>query len=513
MKDYISIIYQNTQLKEGPSCIANYIGLLYLYETMSTKELAANLLLPVPVVTAIKKEMIKCALAVQKNGITLSEKGKEFARLKLGWEGIDTEMILSFKRDKTAGKRFADKLAEKYRCIFDKRPSADVTVDQAKATPETAFYRAMLCLTQDCLLGKQVLCVGDDDLVSIAMGILLKEVGCNSGKGICVFDIDQRFLHYIKETAEELDLPIECCHVDLREPLPISYLGKFDAFFTDPPYTPQGLSLFLSRGISALKKNRGQKVFLSFGNKAEEETLQMQEIIHAHGLVISEMYKDFNTYEGASVYGGISQMMVLCSTDETTPVVRGYFGSDLYTFDFRKIKRAYLCKNCGELIELSKGETIEQLKEKGCPKCSGHTLIQKKQKFVPQVVSERKSLGTHILVDYYGCDKKILNDRNQIRGLMLDAAGVANASIVTDFFHLFSPCGISGVIVIKESHFTIHTWPEYGYAAVDLFTCGNNLDLQEAMYFLEKKLAASQMEYNNVLRGLLQEKKVMGYGE
>tara|TARA_R100000734_G_scaffold5037_3_gene4437 strand:+ start:889 stop:2166 length:1278 start_codon:yes stop_codon:yes gene_type:complete len=83
-----------------------------------------------------------------------------------------------------------------------------------------------------------------------------------------------------------------------------------------------------------------------------------------------------------------------------------------------------------------------------------------------------KSLGNHILVEFMNCSPEIMNDASAIEQNMVGAAKLAGATVVNSTFHHFSPYGVSGVVVIEESHFAIHTWPEYGYAAVDLFTCG-----------------------------------------
>lgn len=82
------------------------------------------------------------------------------------------------------------------------------------------------------------------------------------------------------------------------------------------------------------------------------------------------------------------------------------------------------------------------------------------------------SLGNHILVEFMKCDPQIMNDVSRIEHDMVDAAEKAGATVINSTFHHFSPFGVSGVVVIQESHLAIHTWPEYGYAAVDLFTCG-----------------------------------------
>ncbi|MCO5260817.1 MAG: polyamine aminopropyltransferase [Crocinitomicaceae bacterium] len=82
------------------------------------------------------------------------------------------------------------------------------------------------------------------------------------------------------------------------------------------------------------------------------------------------------------------------------------------------------------------------------------------------------ALGNHILVEFMKCDPHIMNDVATIERNMVEAAEKAGATVINSTFHHFSPYGVSGVVVIQESHLAIHTWPEYGYAAVDLFTCG-----------------------------------------
>ncbi|MFA6939933.1 MAG: adenosylmethionine decarboxylase [Clostridiaceae bacterium] len=113
-------------------------------------------------------------------------------------------------------------------------------------------------------------------------------------------------------------------------------------------------------------------------------------------------------------------------------------------------------------------------------------------------------LGKHILVEFYNCDEKILNDGDKIEIYMNEAAQAAKATIVQSVFHKFNPHGISGAIIIMESHITIHTWPEYGYAAVDLFTCGDTIDPWTAFEYLKEKLKSEKYETAEVARGILE---------
>lgn len=109
--------------------------------------------------------------------------------------------------------------------------------------------------------------------------------------------------------------------------------------------------------------------------------------------------------------------------------------------------------------------------------------------------------GRHLLVEYRGCDTDILNDLALIEQVMNQAALAANATIVTSTFHPFMPHGVSGVVVVQESHLSIHTWPEYAYAAVDFFTCGETSPEAAHLYLFEA-LQAEESEIMLVSRGL-----------
>lgn len=114
-----------------------------------------------------------------------------------------------------------------------------------------------------------------------------------------------------------------------------------------------------------------------------------------------------------------------------------------------------------------------------------------------------EQLGRHVLAEFYNCDKDILNDHALIEKYMNEAAEEAKATVVKSVFHMFNPWGVSGVVVIQESHLTIHTWPEYGYAAVDLFTCGEEVDPWIAFDYLKERLKAEKTETLEVPRGIV----------
>ena len=116
------------------------------------------------------------------------------------------------------------------------------------------------------------------------------------------------------------------------------------------------------------------------------------------------------------------------------------------------------------------------------------------------------NLGRHILAEFYNCNSNVLNNVELIENAMVDAAVECGATVIERKFHMFSPYGVSGVVIISESHLAIHTWPEFGYAAVDLFTCGDSCDPMIAYEYLRDKLSAGKGIYTELKRGILDPK-------
>ncbi|MEG2346774.1 MAG: adenosylmethionine decarboxylase [Cetobacterium somerae] len=122
-----------------------------------------------------------------------------------------------------------------------------------------------------------------------------------------------------------------------------------------------------------------------------------------------------------------------------------------------------------------------------------------------------ETLGRHILIEFYNCDEEILKNPTLIKEHMNEAAKIANATIVESVFHHFNPYGVSGAVIISESHLAIHTWPEYGYAAVDVFTCGDKIDPWTAFKFLEDIFKSDRSESIEVPRGMVD--KIRNYSK
>jgi len=114
-------------------------------------------------------------------------------------------------------------------------------------------------------------------------------------------------------------------------------------------------------------------------------------------------------------------------------------------------------------------------------------------------------LGRHLIIEIYDCDPLVLDSINHIKGVLIDAAKATNSTVLWHKFHKFSPQGVTGVVVVAESHLSIHTWPEYGYAAIDVFTCGSNTDPWKALEILKGAFKPKRISVLEIKRGLLAE--------
>ncbi len=113
------------------------------------------------------------------------------------------------------------------------------------------------------------------------------------------------------------------------------------------------------------------------------------------------------------------------------------------------------------------------------------------------------ALGTQIILELKDCNRELLNDLPHIRDSLLEAARKTGATVIDESFHQFSPQGVTGVVAIAESHLCIHTWPEYGYAAVDIFTCGENFRALDAVDLVVESLECADHSVTEIQRGIL----------
>ena len=212
-------------------------------------------------------------------------------------------------------------LVDALRARLDGRPAVKRELAQVFATPETVARRARrLVATGEAQRG--VLFLGDDDLTSLALRLLLEAAGLEDRR-VRVLELDEELVAFLRERG------VEATRHDLREPIPKDLDGRFGCVFTDPPYAPEGFGLFLSRAVPALK-NDG-RVWVCFGQsrRASERGLHKQRLLAEIGLLVEEVVPDFSRYEGAESIGARSALWVTRRTPMTRPL--SYAGGELYT--------------------------------------------------------------------------------------------------------------------------------------------------------------------------------------
>lgn len=233
------------------------------------------------------------------------------------------EDILGFLEDDTFHKTLT--LLDKYKNL---RPRAIREYDQFTATPETTAYRAALMDFFGDIQGKRMLFIGDDDFTSVAVGLY-----GSAGEEVVV-DIDQRILSSISKVAEKESMVIECIKYDARSPSVGLLRNRFDVVFTDPPYTPDGVQLFLSRAIDALdRKSQAGRIYFCYGNsdRARERFIPIYQLLAEAGLMTRWVFDKFNRYNGAESIGSASSLFVCDVTPRTKSLIHGNFKKEIYT--------------------------------------------------------------------------------------------------------------------------------------------------------------------------------------
>ncbi|MBB4931030.1 hypothetical protein F4561_001850 [Lipingzhangella halophila] len=192
-------------------------------------------------------------------------------------------------------------------------PRSRRDLDHVAATADTALRRGVLLATRFSLAGAHLLCVGDHDLTSLAATLVYPEARAT------VVDVDERVLEYIDDAATRLGLPVRCHFADLRLGLPASVRGQCDIVLTDPPYTPEGVELFVRRGLQGIADPRKGRVLLAYGASETTPALvaKAQSRLTRMGLVFEAIWPEFNRYLGAEAIGAASDLYVLRPTTRT----------------------------------------------------------------------------------------------------------------------------------------------------------------------------------------------------
>ncbi|MCY4533046.1 MAG: bis-aminopropyl spermidine synthase family protein [Gammaproteobacteria bacterium] len=218
--------------------------------------------------------------------------------------------------------------------LIEKTPASRKSLDHVSATAETAVRRALWLECTFDLDNARVLCIGDHDLTSVAIA----EV--NPRTAVTVVDIDDDILGYIDSMGYA---SIRCLWFDFRYGLAPSAEGWADLVFTDPPYTPEGVKLFLGRGVQGLRNSELARLVMAYGFSEMHPALglKVQRAAASLHLTFDTILPGFNSYHGAQAVGSRSSIYVLRPTSRTwrAAYTKGKSTTNIYTHGSQSIER------------------------------------------------------------------------------------------------------------------------------------------------------------------------------
>ena len=228
-----------------------------------------------------------------------------------------------FGYEQLARTELADPLAGRYaraatvvttmESLVAEAPPARTDLDHVPATPDTVVRRALWLDSIYDLTGSVLLFLGDHDLTSLAVGQVCP------GADLVVVDIDEATLRFIDDQASRLGITVRCLASDLRIGLPDLAIGCADLVFTDPPYTPEGVELFVVRGLQGIGNHDNGRIIVAYGYSDRHPSLgyQAQSAAHRLGLAYEAVLPRFNHYTGAQAVGSTSALYVWRPTTRT----------------------------------------------------------------------------------------------------------------------------------------------------------------------------------------------------
>ncbi|MEK6852571.1 MAG: bis-aminopropyl spermidine synthase family protein [Nanoarchaeota archaeon] len=237
------------------------------------------------IVEALRRRKL---LSAKKEQLHLTPKGrvffKELLQKELSRDFItDIEPIRLNKRYK--------KILTQVKQIYKKFTAKD-KFDQAPLMPDAAVKKVAYAIQKGDIVGRSVVCVGDDDFTSIILALT------GLPKEVLAVDLDKEVLGLIEEHSKKFKVPVKTLHHDLRKPIPKAYQGKYDTFISEPPDTVLGFTMFVSRGIELLKKKPGYVGYAGVTQTACPPLgmLKIQETLTRMGVIIVGYIPKFSTY-------------------------------------------------------------------------------------------------------------------------------------------------------------------------------------------------------------------------
>jgi predicted methyltransferase len=369
--DLLSEVAHAVRLQEGEAGVRRVLRAIGELASASTRSVSQRAGLPLPVVAAINNELRLRGLLSRTRPSKLTDRGKAWVDAVAPPLEVDPKCECCEGHGVVIPARFVD-LVDELSEIGSRAPAVNLTIDQSHCDASTKLRRVFALMRYRLVPCEGMLLVGDDDLISIALALVSARVGVSLANRLTVIDIDENVLGFLRAELRALGAEVELVQHDLRNPLPVRLRGEFDVAMTDPPYTPEGATLFLSRAVEGLSAGPGRTIAFSFGPKGPQDALEVQDVFGALRLVVLAMHVDFNAYRGAGVIGSRSNLHLLGTTYETASVLSGSYSGPLYSAERRLANRMYLCLQCRARYEVGPRaiwKTVGALKREGCQRC------------------------------------------------------------------------------------------------------------------------------------------------
>jgi predicted methyltransferase len=319
------------RLAEGEVGVLDVVRAVARLGPVSVRSVSRATELPVPLVSAICNELRRRDVVARDSPVRLTQRGFDLFGDVNGRVAFDPKCRRCRGRGLDVPGALRDVMRE-LRTLAEAAPGPRVELDQCHCTVETKVRRVLAMYEAGALGGRRVFLLGDDDLTSVAVKLVVERLGRPAAlRGLVVLEVDAELVEFLRDALRGSRFDVEVVAQDLREPLPRRLACAADTVFTDPPYTNAGAELFMSRAAEATGHRPGCDVFLAFGARRPDDALAMQRAVVAMGFVVRRLVPNFNEYLGAGVRGGTSHLYQLRTTRELRPLVRGRYAGPLYT--------------------------------------------------------------------------------------------------------------------------------------------------------------------------------------
>jgi S-adenosylmethionine decarboxylase proenzyme len=392
--------------------------------------------------------------------------------------------------------------------LVAKRPPAEATYDQGALTAESVMRRLAMMYAHGDVTDQRILLLGDDDLLSIALALT------GLPREIVVVEIDPRMTRFIETVAREQDLKVRVIEHDVREKLPTEMRAHFDTFVTDPSETIQGLLLFVEKGLAMLAPGGGRAGY--FGVTLIEASMLKwnvweRHLLQNHALVFTHISEPFSLYGTGMEQGGGTAPQAQGNGN-----ARGEFAplrlpprAPWYRASFFRVETLkefvppadYDSNPHDELYQ--DAESLEEAWA-GLARGEEQSPVPVPQEFLnasaQRAEQAQVGLGRHVIAEFWNCEN--VRSEMGLAEAIEDAVRAARATLLDLNVRRFYPQGYSAIALLAESHLSLHAWPELGYVALDVFTCGD-ADPQKIVQELERHFRPHDTEYIKIPRGRL----------